>query len=107
MKTDYFLNLKNNTLSVNTYRLPDAAATTIDDLMLLHSNDSEETLTASIENELTLDGVRAFYTGLSGNNEFSYSETAEGLSGDQDERLLQSLNVWGLFEDETTINIIE
>jgi len=47
---DQFLNLENGVLSVNTYRLPNAAATTEKDIIQAYEEETGETLTASVIN---------------------------------------------------------
>lgn len=45
---NYFLNYKNKELSVNTYRLPDAVATDVDDIKSAFNKRNDEILTASL-----------------------------------------------------------
>jgi hypothetical protein len=47
----YFLNLKNGSLRVNTFRDANAEVTTKDDLLENYNNNSQECLTASITDE--------------------------------------------------------
>ena len=58
------------------------------------------------ENKLILNGTIAVFSGMTGMDEVVFEEEAHGLGGDQEERLNEALSVWGLFEDETEIEII-
>ncbi|MGZ8220090.1 MAG: hypothetical protein ACXWT0_00430 [Methylobacter sp.] len=105
-----FANLKNGVLTVNTYRFADATATTFDDLLLEYKNESEECLTASIENKLeifnTATGWIATYTGLTGSEEISISEEAHNINyGSSKEDLINNANVWGADLDNTEVVI--
>mgnify|MGYP001547256937 FL=1 len=46
-----FANYKNGQITVNTYRLPDAMVTDIDDICKAFKAESDEILTASIDTE--------------------------------------------------------
>lgn len=46
---NYFLNLKNGEVSINTYRLADAQVTDVLDIVSAKHNDTGETLTASLD----------------------------------------------------------
>ena len=81
-----FLNLQNGQLSVNIYRLANAAATDLQDIVTCHQNESDECLTASIDNTLelleTAEGWIAVYTGLTGADEFVFEKEAHNIVGD-------------------------
>lgn len=47
LRDGMFLNLKDGKLSINSFRLVDATATDIEDLMEAYRNESDEILTAS------------------------------------------------------------
>ena len=78
-----FLNLEDGVLSINPYRNPRATETTQEDL--LKFLDSDECLTASIENVLelfnTTEGWMAQYTGITGSGEFANKEEAYNING--------------------------
>ena len=46
-----FANYKNGQLSIDTYRLPEAQVTDVADILSAFNSESEEILTASIDNE--------------------------------------------------------
>lgn len=44
-----FLNIKNGVVSINSYRLPNAQATDVKDIINAYTNETNETLTASLD----------------------------------------------------------
>lgn len=54
-----FANLKNGQITINTYRIPDASVTTLEDLLECYEKETEETLTASIESDEDLRRVES------------------------------------------------
>ncbi len=107
---NYFLNLKNGQLSINTYRFPDAQVTTQDDLYKSYRKESEEILTASIENELRLvdsaQGWIAVYTGLTGTEDFVFEEEGHNIDGEtENDRIENALLIWGADIDQTKISV--
>lgn len=46
---NYFLNYKNGSVRINTYRYVDATVTDVDDIVRAYESESNETLTASID----------------------------------------------------------
>ena len=57
---NYFANLKNGVITINTYRFPGAQVTDINDILSALENDSEETLAASIDNDVELAAISKY-----------------------------------------------
>jgi hypothetical protein len=107
-----FANLKNGIITVSSYRLVEASATTLDDLIMSYRLESGECLTASIENTLeifnTADGWIATYTGITGSNELVIGEEAHNIQfGESKDDLINAANVWGADLDDTKVIITE
>ena len=97
-----FANLKNNVLTVNSYRFPDAQVTTLDDIMLNIDEETGECLTAIIDSRLDIfkndvDEYIAEYTGVTGSDELAYHEEAHHIYyvGDDLNELVNKCNLWG------------
>lgn len=106
-----FLNLKNGKLSINTYRLPEATLTTQDDLYKSYKTETEECLTASIENKLILvkngDTWVAGFTGLTGSEDFVFEEEGYNIIAKNADEAAEyaSRQIWGFDIDETSVQV--
>ena len=103
-----FVNLIDGELKVLSHKIPSAELTTQDLLFTAWNEYSNETLCASIDNELDLherDGRWfAIFTGLTGQGKFAYEKEARDIEGDSAiERVSNALLVWGADIDETII----
>ena len=105
-----FANLKNNVLTVNSYRFTDAQVTTLDDIMMNIDEETGECLTAIIDSRLDIfqndaNEYIAEYTGVTGSDELAYHEEAHHIYcvGDDIADLVNKCNLWGADLDKTAI----
>ena len=100
MKKSYFVNYENGVAKLATYRVVNAAITDLEDVQRAIAENSEEFLTASVDQEFYFDDELkiATFSGINCSAEKGFdickNEIANNVISYQ-----QGLNVWGLQDD--------